>query len=47
MEKVQQVIKQFDLDVLSIEDVPESFSSSVYKIKLKDHQTVFINLIAK
>lgn len=44
MEKVQQVIKQFDLDVLSIEDVPESFSSSVYKIKLKDHQTVFIKI---
>lgn len=44
MEKVQQVIEQFDLDVLSIEDVPESFSSSVYKIKLKDHQTVFIKI---
>lgn len=44
MEKVQHVIKQFDLDVLSIEDVPESFSSSVYKIKLKGHQTVFIKI---
>ncbi|MET1014463.1 MAG: aminoglycoside phosphotransferase family protein [Paenisporosarcina sp.] len=44
MEKLKQVIKKFGLNVLSIEDVPESFSSSVYKIKLMDNRTVFIKI---
>jgi Ser/Thr protein kinase RdoA (MazF antagonist) len=44
LEKLQQVIKHFDLNVLSIEDVPESFSSSVYKIKLMDNETVYIKI---
>lgn len=41
---LQQVIDNFKLNVLAVEDVPESFSSSVYKIKLIDQRTVYIKI---
>src|SRR6056297_3102003 len=44
MNKVQQVINQFKLNVLAIEDVPQSFSSEVYKIKLMDQRDVYIKI---
>ncbi|WP_277956386.1 hypothetical protein [Bacillus sp. TH45] len=42
MDMLQQVIDKFKLNVLAVENVPESFSSIVYKIKLIDHRTVYI-----
>ncbi|MDP7978520.1 phosphotransferase family protein [Bacillus sp. WLY-B-L8] len=44
MNKLQQVIGKFNLNVLAIEDVPQSFSSAVYKIKLMDHRIVYIKI---
>lgn len=44
MSVVNKVIKQLKLDVLSIQDVPESFSSSVYKIELVNHQIVYLKI---
>ena len=44
MDKLQQVIQIFALNVLAIEDVPQSFSSAVYKIKLIDHRIVYIKI---
>ncbi|MBE1556760.1 phosphotransferase family protein [Sporosarcina limicola] len=44
MDKLQQVIEKFSLNVLTIEDVLESFGSTVYKIKLIDHRTVYIKI---
>ncbi|PGC63516.1 phosphotransferase [Bacillus toyonensis] len=44
MDKLQQVLEKFTLNVLTIEDVPQSFSSMVYKIKLIDHRTVYIKI---
>ncbi|MCM3735237.1 aminoglycoside phosphotransferase family protein [Bacillus cytotoxicus] len=44
MDKLQQVIGKFTLNVLEIEDVPQSFSSAVYKIKLVDQRTVYIKI---
>ncbi|GAF11394.1 hypothetical protein JCM19045_492 [Bacillus sp. JCM 19045] len=44
MTVVNKVIKQLKLDVLSIQDVPESFSSSVYKIELVNHQIVYLKI---
>ncbi|MFI8705987.1 phosphotransferase family protein [Bacillus sp. NPDC077411] len=44
MDKLQQVIDRFNLNVLTIEDVPQSFSSAVYQIKLMDHRTVYIKI---
>lgn len=41
---LQQVINRFKLSVLMIEDVPQSFSSSVYKIRLIDHRIVYIKI---
>ena len=42
MDMLQQAIDKFKLNVLAVENVPESFSSTVYKIKLIDHRTVYI-----
>lgn len=44
MDKLQQVIGKFNLNVLEIEDVSQSFSSAVYKIKLVDQRTVYIKI---
>ncbi|MRX56141.1 phosphotransferase [Bacillus idriensis] len=44
MDMLQQVIDKFKLNVLTIEDVPQSFSSAVYKIQLIDHRTVYIKI---
>ncbi|WP_029952894.1 hypothetical protein, partial [Bacillus sp. H1a] len=44
MDTLQQVLAKFTLNVLTIEDVPQSFSSMVYKIKLIDHRTVHIKI---
>lgn len=44
MDKLQQVLEKFTLNVLTIEDIPQSFSSMVYKIKLIDHRTVYIKI---
>ncbi|MGE7861035.1 phosphotransferase family protein [Bacillus mobilis] len=44
MDMLQQAIDKFKLNVLAVENVPESFSSIVYKIKLIDHRTVYIKI---
>ncbi|MGE1010764.1 phosphotransferase family protein [Bacillus cereus] len=44
MDMLQQVIHKFKLNVLAVENFPESFSSTVYKIKLIDHRTVYIKI---
>lgn len=44
MDKLQQVIEKFKLNVLAIDGVPQSFSSAVYKIKLIDHRIVYIKI---
>lgn len=44
MDEIKQVIKTFKLNVLAIEDVPQSFSSEVYKIKLMDQRVVYIKI---
>lgn len=44
MSKVQHVINQFKLNVLAIEDVPQSFSSEVFKIQLMDQRIVYIKI---
>ncbi|MEC2054149.1 phosphotransferase [Peribacillus psychrosaccharolyticus] len=44
MDMLQQVIDKFKLNVLMIEDVPQSFSSSVYKIQLNDYRIVYIKI---
>lgn len=44
MDVLKQIIERFRLNVLSIEDVPESFSSTVYKIQLINDQTVYVKI---
>lgn len=44
MDMLQQVIDRFKLNVLAVENVPESFSSTVYKIQLINHRTVYIKI---
>ncbi|MFD3450114.1 phosphotransferase family protein [Microbacteriaceae bacterium 4G12] len=44
MDQLQQVLEKFKLNVLTIEDVPQSFSSTVYKMKLMDHRTVYVKI---
>ncbi|ALC85105.1 phosphotransferase [Bacillus sp. FJAT-22090] len=44
MENIQKVIKQFKLPILSIDTVPESFSSEVYKIQLINKKNVYIKI---
>lgn len=41
---LQQVIQQFRLNVLSISSVPESYSSTVYKLLLNNQQQVFVKI---
>lgn len=44
MEQLNQVIEKLKLNVLSIEDVPDSFSSSVYKIQQINRQIVYLKI---
>ncbi|MGX9135932.1 phosphotransferase [Rummeliibacillus sp. JY-2-4R] len=44
MSHLKKLIEIFRLNVLSIEDVPESYSSTVYKIQLVTHQTVYLKI---
>ncbi|WP_270181200.1 phosphotransferase family protein [Alkalihalobacillus sp. CinArs1] len=44
MNELQKVIDTFKLNVLAVENVPESFSSTVYKVKLSDQQLVYIKI---
>ncbi|MBD1373278.1 phosphotransferase [Hazenella sp. IB182357] len=44
MNQLQQMIAQFKLNVLTVDRVPESFSSIVYKITLMNHQIVYIKI---
>lgn len=43
MNLVETIIKRFNLNVLSIDNVPESFSSQVYKLNLTNGETVYEN----
>lgn len=44
MDTLQNIIERFRLNVLSIEDVPESFSSTVYKLQLVNKNNVYIKI---
>ncbi|MCM3746085.1 aminoglycoside phosphotransferase family protein [Paenibacillus pasadenensis] len=44
MSSVQTVIKKLKLDVLNIEDVPDSFSSEVYKLTLFNRENVYVKI---
>ncbi|TQR14567.1 aminoglycoside phosphotransferase family protein [Psychrobacillus lasiicapitis] len=44
MQQLNQIIKKLKLNVLSIEDVPDSFSSTVYKIKQINQQIVYLKI---
>ena len=44
MDQLARVIKEMKLHVLSIEDVPESYSSTVYKLGLANQETVFLKI---
>lgn len=44
MDLLQQVIDRFKLNVLAVDNVPQSFSSTVYKIRLINHRTVYIKI---
>lgn len=44
MEQAAYVIKKMNLHVLSIDDVPESFSSAVYRLELSNQETVFLKI---
>ncbi|WP_391115960.1 aminoglycoside phosphotransferase family protein [Psychrobacillus sp. L3] len=44
MQQLKQIIEKLKLHVLSIEDVPDSFSSTVYKIKKVNQQIVYLKI---
>src|SRR4051812_4605522 len=44
MEELNKIIKQLKMNVLSIEDVPDSFSSTVYKIQQTNKQIVYLKI---
>ena len=44
MDQLARVIKEMNLHVLSIDDVPESYSSTVYKLGLANRKTVFLKI---
>lgn len=44
MQQLNQIIEKLTLNVLSIEDVPDSFSSTVYKIKQINQQIVYLKI---
>lgn len=41
---ITQVVKQFQLDVISMQDVDQSYSSEVYRYVLRNGQTVYVKL---
>lgn len=44
MSSILKVIEKLKLNVLHVEDVPESFSSDVYKLTLASGETVFVKI---
>ena len=44
MSSILKVIEKLKLNALNIEDVPESFSSDVYKLTLASGETVFVKI---
>ncbi|WP_018755497.1 phosphotransferase family protein [Paenibacillus terrigena] len=44
MNLIQTIIRRFNLNVLSIDNVPESFSSQVYKLDLTSGETVYAKI---
>ncbi|MDH6427467.1 phosphotransferase [Paenibacillus odorifer] len=44
MNLVETIIKRFNLNVLSIDNVPESFSSQVYKLNLTNGETLYAKI---
>ncbi|MFF2754387.1 aminoglycoside phosphotransferase family protein [Psychrobacillus sp. NPDC058041] len=44
MQQIKQIIEKLKLNVLSIEDVLDSFSSTVYKIKQVNQQIVYLKI---
>lgn len=44
MDTLQNIIERFRLNVLSIEDVPDSYSSTVYKLQLVNKHYVYIKI---
>ncbi|SDS84634.1 Ser/Thr protein kinase RdoA involved in Cpx stress response, MazF antagonist [Paenibacillaceae bacterium GAS479] len=44
MSSILNVIEKLKLNVLNIEDVPESFSSEVYKISLANRENVYVKI---
>lgn len=44
MEQLDQIIEKLKINVLSIEDVPDSFSSTVYKIQQINKQIVYLKI---
>lgn len=44
MQQLKLIIEKLKLNVLSIEDVPDSFSSTVYKIKQVNQQIVYLKI---
>lgn len=44
MNLVETIIKRFNLNVLSVDNVPESFSSQVYKLNLTNGETVYAKI---
>jgi len=44
MSSILKVIEKLKLNAVNIEDVPESFSSDVYKLTLACGETVFVKI---
>ncbi|WP_144513901.1 phosphotransferase family protein [Bacillus sp. FJAT-22090] len=44
MHQLKQIIEKLKLNLLTIDDVPDSFSSTVYKIKLVNQQIVYLKI---
>lgn len=44
MDQLAYILKKMNLHVLSVDDVPESFSSTVYRLKLSSQETVFLKI---
>lgn len=47
MEQAAYVIKKMNLHVLSIDDVPESFSSAVYRLELQIRRPFFLKFLTR
>ncbi|MFS0872657.1 phosphotransferase enzyme family protein [Paenibacillus xylanilyticus] len=44
MSPIQNIIKKLKLNVLTVDDVPESYSSEVYKLTLASRETVYLKI---